>query len=395
MNVLLGKLFEKGLARSGVSFSLQNHPLIKHLDLHHVQECLSTADKEFMLLPTEDVRLFNSNNNLVVQKDWSIRGGSQSYELHGLTREHLAYQANRRSVLLIGDLPKVLADGAFDYWQNTSSTTDGLLVQGNRPLYLYESGRFIVLDKEGQATPYQLQPLNPRWSAFLNSFESNDFIIAEESASETVFKLPRYNLNFCVKAGQPQPHLVHQETGEQVIECPSPIHSAVAGLVLKNERQMRYLVPVSRFYATQDNAEQSNYYPVVHDTEGTIATACLNEDSTYRWSPLKPMWHYQNSEKSVSFRLKDGEPIADTVADALYLAYIYLATNQTEKAWKTLQDCNTRLGGLTGDPAELQFIAWICQDLPHILPEEKEQNKKATRNPPLCGLPTQSDEPSG
>ncbi len=385
MNVLLGKFFEKGLARSGVPFSLQNHPLMKHLNLHHAQDCLATADNEFMILPTEGVRLFGSKNKTIVQKDWTVQGQIQSYELRGLTKDHLAHRAKYNGITPLSlqtTLPKVLTDGTIDYWQNTSSPKEGLLVQHNRPLYRHESGRFIALDKDGKATPYQLTPLNPRWSAFLNSFESNAFILAEESPSDTVFKLPRYNLSFCLKSGQQEPSLSLKETDEQIIECPSPIHPAVAGLVLKNEQQTRYLVPVSRFYATEKGAQKSDYYPVVHDTQGTIANACLAHEWKRRPPLEKPLWNYQNSEKSVSFRLKDGEPIADTVADALYLAYMYLATNQTEKAWKILHDCNTRLGGLTGDPAELQFIAWICQDLPHVLPDEKEDSKATRATPP-------------
>ncbi len=385
MNVLLGKFFEKGLARSGVSFSLQNHPLMKHLNLHQAQACLATADNEFMILPTEGVRLFGSKDRIVVQKDWTVQGQTQSYELRGLTKDHLAHRAKYNGTTPLSlqtTLPMVLTDGTIDYWQNTSSPKEGLLVQHNRPLYRHKAGRFMALDKDSKVTPYQLTPLNPRWSAFLNSFESNDFILAEESPSDTVFKLPRYNLSFCLKSVQQEPSLSLKETDEQVIECPSPIHPAVAGLVLKNERQTRYLVPVSRFYATEKGAQKSDYYPVVHDTQGTIANACLAHEWKRRPPLEKPLWNYQNSEKSVSFRLKDGEPIADTVADALYLAYMYLATNQTEKAWKILHDCNTRLGGLTGDPAELQFIAWICQDLPHVLPDKKEDSKATRKTPP-------------
>ena len=77
----------------------------------------------------------------------------------------------------------------------------------------------------------------------------------------------------------------------------------------------------------------------------------------------------------------------------MYLVYIYLASNQTEKAWTVLEECNARLGGLTGDPRELQYINWICKHVPHILPSdasEYEKNKPVKKTPPYvaCQLKT-------
>lgn len=382
INVYLGKLFEKRLARSGVPFSIQKHPLIKHLGLEKNYECLSTADEKYMYLPSErkedEVHLFYDNDDLTIQKNWRIGGQTNTFELLPLTQDHLAAHANKRSIPLEPSLPKVLTDDTVDYWQHIASR-EAILTQNGAPLYAFKSGKFIVLDKDGNETAYTLKQLHPNWCTILNRFESNHFIIAHSSPIDTHIKLPRYGLEFKIDTSSAKPGLVYPKTGEKVVEGPSPIHPSVAGLVLENDRQTRYLVPVARFYATNDHARKGDFYPVIHDTNGTIANESLKVEWSIRPPARIPLWNYQNSERAISFRLQDGEPLPDSVADALYLAYIYLATNQTTKAWKVLEDCNTRLGGLTGDPAELQFISWICKDLPHILPNGE---KKAKRNTP-------------
>ncbi|MBA2657966.1 MAG: DUF3638 domain-containing protein [Tatlockia sp.] len=373
MNFVLGKIYENNFARTAVPYFIKHHLLIKHLGLNKIRECLITEDNNYLLLNFEnqEVHLFNQPNKLVVQKKWTINSQSRLYELKALTANHPAYFANRSAEILNPSLPWVLLDDNIDCWQDIESPENALLVQSNVPLYFLKSKQFIALDKDFQETKYQLIPLSSKWLSLLNSFESNRFIISEVSDEDTLFKLPRYNLSLQTKTTKNKAYLVLRETGEQIIDEPAPIHPAILGFILSNSRQLRYLVPVHRFYATEKLAEKSDFYPLVHDSRDIIADACLKR----LWQknpPLdKPMWDYQNNEKTISFRLIEGKPIADRVADAIYLAYLYLAANQTQNAWETLEDCNTRLGGLTGDPAEVQFINWICRDLPFLFQGKK------------------------
>ncbi|CEK12109.1 DUF3638 domain-containing protein [Legionella hackeliae] len=382
-NILECKLFERGLARSGVPLALQNHPLMKHLGLQDKQECLVNSDGSYMILPDKEneVSLFYQTDKLTVQKTWRVAGTVDEYELQPLTERHHAYHANRSISPTNSSLPLVLTDGSMDYWRSKNPIKGNLLVCNGKPSYLVKGGeKFVLLNEKGEETNYQLSKLKPEWIRLLNTFESNQFILAHSNPTDTVIKLPRYNLTFNVSDAKPE--LIHQETQECVVDAPSPIHPAVAGLLLEKKGHTRYLVPVSRFYATEKDAEPGDFYPVIHDTYGTIAKSEVKEEWKRRPPLQKPMWHYQGSERAISFRLHNGEPVADTVADALYLAYTYLATNQPEKAWAVLQDCNARLGGLTGDPAELQFVSWICEDLPHILAHKHDKQKKAIRSTP-------------
>ena len=390
--VFPGKLFDQGLARSGVPLAIQNHPLIKQEGLQSVRECFINADGNYMILEDQKktASLFYNNGQLTIQKEWLHQRKLQKYELQALTANHLAKQANKYIPPIKPDLPKILTDGSMNYWQDIADYQKGLLVQNSIPVYSVNAGKIRVLDAIGNETTAQLSTLNPKWRNLLDSFESNDFILAHVGPVNTVVKLPRYDLTFEINTKSANPGLVCKDTGEFVSNSPSPIHPAVAGLALQGKEQARYLVPVARFYATELNAEQSDFHPLIHDTNGTIASACLEEHWEQQPPLQKPLWHYQKSEAYVSFSLKDGEPVADTVADALYLVYMYLATNQTSKAWKILEDCNTRLGGLTGDPAELKYISWICKELPHILPGTKSDAHRSTPPYVACQLKAQS-----
>ena len=183
-NALLGKLFEKKLARGGVPLAIQNHPLIKHLGLNHIRECFATADESYLVLSDKDteVRLFYKDNKLTVQKDWTIQKKKGSYELQALTDDHLAKHAHANITVIEKSLPKVLTDGSMDYWRNTANSNEGLLVQNNVPKYSIRAGKLWPLDSNGREIGYHLTALG---ASPIKKFESNEFVLAYSSPSES------------------------------------------------------------------------------------------------------------------------------------------------------------------------------------------------------------------
>ncbi|MBA2711227.1 MAG: DUF3638 domain-containing protein [Tatlockia sp.] len=390
VNFFLGKFFENNLARTSLPLAIKNHPLIKHLGLETQQECLMSADGNYLVLPhkTNEIQLFYNNKSLIVQKKWQIDGSVQNYELHALSVKHLANHASESTPSIQCDLPAILKDNSMDFWRNTKSPECGLLVKNNCPLYYYKNGDLYLIDKKGNLSDYRLSVIDSKLYSTLNDFESNQFILAHKnSAANTVIKLPRYNLDFYLDNNKA---LILQETCEKVVDRPDFIHPSISGLTLEFEGYSRFIMPIARFYPSDKDLNIGDYYRMVHDKEGKIAAAFV-ELAWKRNPPLrKTLWDYENSEKQVSFRIQEGELIADNVADSLYLAYVHLSTHQAEKAWKILDDCNIRLGGLTGNPAELQYISWICERLPKgVLTKNK---KSFIKTPPYvaCRLKAQS-----
>lgn len=376
IDALAGQLFENNAARTGVPLKIQNHRLTRHLGMSHVRECLISGDSSRMVLADgdEELHLFYSNNQLTAQKVWAINGTKNTYELQALTREHDAFQANSNIDIVQSHLPNIFRDASMDFWRDVNNRSAGLLVKNGKPLYLVNKDKLVLLDSQGNETAFHLSPHS---GSPLNQFESSGFIVSHKGPEYSQVMLPRYHLNFDLK-GQ---DIINQETSEKVVDRESPIHPSVAGLIMAKNQYERYVVPVSRFYATKKNTRQGDFYSVIHDTSARLVEGDLRAHPDYVSAKEKPLWQYTDSERSISFRLKDGEPVADSVADTLYLAYMYLVTDQPEKGWNMLEECTTRFGGLTGDPAELQFISWICNELPAELPGKKK-DKYSKDTPP-------------
>lgn len=376
-NLILGKLFENNLSHSGLPLNLKNHPLLRHLQLNNPQQCSSSADECYFYLIQDKKRakIYHQNNKLTVQQYWTSDHVEQLYELQALTPNHLALEANQSINHIINDLPRILLDTGSDYWRSLSTPITGLLVQNNKARYKITDAIYL-LDEQENSTPFILKPLKNPWAALLTRFESSQFLLHHQSSDAAYVDLPRFNLRFSLSHN----NLTLEETKENILNCASPIHPSIAGLVLKKDTQQRMLVPIAPFYASTTGAEASGFYPLIHDINTTIAQNHIEKNLSHLQK--KPLWSYKNSGNYVSFRLKDGEAVADNAADALYLAYLYLASNQTQKAWNVLEDCRTRLGGLTGSADELKYCLWICNELPHILTGNDKETQKARRKTP-------------
>ena len=383
VDALQGKIFERNLAKAGVPLVIQNHPLMKQLGLQDERLCLINPAGTYMVFkrPGGNIHLFYNNDELIVQKEWTINGNTDLYELKALSNNHQAFHANNKLGLMHNTLPDVLTDGTMNYWKSVNSDQkEGILVKDNIPTYFVQNEQISPLNKQGFATPYQLCALNVYELQLFNVFETNRFIVAHEDNQSKFVTLPRFGLNF--KIDKRTNIVINEATEEQVISAPSPIHPAVTGLILEGKGQQRFVLPVVRLYGTEVGALESDFYPVVHDRENYIAANSLQELWAANPPEQIPQWSYTDSESYTSFQLIDGEPIADTPADALYLAYMYLVTNQPEKAWNILEDCNKRLGGLKGEPAELQYIKWICKDLPYKTDKNVAEPKDPAKDTP-------------
>ena len=374
IDVLQGRCYINELAQSHLPLAIQNHPLFCSLALTENTECLMSNDETIMILQSadkNDVYLRYRNGNLTIEKNWTINNQTQRYRLIPLTKHHLAHHENNQAQdTNYHNLPKILKDGDMNYWDRTDTyTNSGILVQQNTPIYEFNE-EFYPLDSNHCTTTHHLT--NQSQNNF-SAFEDIDFQIVSMGQTQMEVKLPRYDLTFVLDTTQSHKTYTCLETDETVLAYSTPIHPKVAGVTLLHHKQKRILVPIQRFYATEKNAHISEIYPVVHDIHGHIAEEALKNKWQVSPPPKEPLWHYTASEKTAQFKLNDDlTPIADTPADALYLTYIYLATHQTQKAWTQLEDCYSRLGGLTGNIAELQYINWIYNDLPHCLPQDQE-----------------------
>jgi hypothetical protein len=387
INLLLGKEFQGPWARFEIPFELAINPLIKHLGLDSEKECLVAENgKEFLLgVAPHQVYVELFDGVLTLSKKWTIENKVESYLIQPLNVNHPAHLVNNKlKPITTGQL--LFQDGSLDYWSskefiNGVFFAKGIFTKNQVPLYLCDWSGTYELDEKGERTGYQVKKLQTSEMAVLSQFEDPNFILALEGEDDVVYQLPRYTLRFIKSDNEPMRLF---ETQEEVLENPQEylnpkLAYGIANLVLKNEKgDTRCLVPVQRFYAAVPDT--SGMHKAVHDTGNRIAQSCLADLTS-----VPKIWHYDKAETLCSFSLKEGEPTADNVSDALYLAYLYLATDQPQKAWHTLSLCSNELGGLTGDLRELTYIIWIRTATLHHPPGEKAPkaaNKPERNTPP-------------
>lgn len=366
LNLLKGHFVVNGFAQVAMPIAIQQHALIRHLGLQAISPCLVNEDgNQVMLMDAgTSVRIIKtSRNTLLLYKKWEIAGSQTEWLLHPLSRQHLAFRECHDGYHERDMLPEILKDGSMELWTSQDSS---LLTQDRQPRYLWQGDRIMLLDAQGAATESELRPLTDMQHHLLDQFESPDFMLHIQSPTGSELSLPRYNLIF----DQVDDNLYLRGSEEYILNAPSPIDPLVAGLILSREGQSRYLVPVQRVMLGWLNPQtHCQLYPFKHDIYHVIPTDLL--DIEEQQTVNRSIWHYQGSERTVSYPLENGEPQTNIPGDALYLAYLYLASNQPDKAWATLDTCNRQLGGLTGSPDELQYIRWIVKDLPFVSSECK------------------------
>ena len=80
------------------------------------------------------------------------------------------------------------------------------------------------------------------------------------------------------------------------------------------------------------------------------------------------------------------KPYPENSEQALFLAYQYLGAHQADKALAVLNDCEKRLGGLSGRYQELQFLSWIIDKLPEQMEKQSDEVTLATPQVIACQL---------
>lgn len=368
-DVILGRLFNKNtaLAYTATPLALQHHPLLHQLGYADVLQCQSSDNETYLILSinSETIYLTHCNSQLTVQKKfaWS---SNKRYQLQPLTLDHLAYHANKSIDVESNNLPMILKDGSMNYWAGIGLSNlfdgEGILTRDNIPVYEQYNSKLYCLNSDGSRNGAYLTNVP---STVIDSFEGRQFILAHQQTANLIeIILPRFALRF--EYDTQSKTLIELAHHERVVSCPSPIAPSVAGLVLQSSQHKRLIVRVNRFYVTKPSTDPCAFFPVYHDINSKIDEDCLAEDYKRNPPQQKGLWYYENNERCVSFHLDEsGRPHAKNAADGLYLAYLYLVTNQTQLAWNTLDECKIQWGGLKGHPDELLFITWIFQSTPY------------------------------
>ncbi|HBI22498.1 MAG TPA: hypothetical protein DDY37_07965, partial [Legionella sp.] len=199
----------------------------------------------------------------------------------------------------------------------------------------------------------------------LSAMESSEFIAVAQKGHEYIATLARYGLQYSI-----QDHAIHMDWEGSRYR----LQNASAGRWGEGIRHLTFVagthaicvLPVQPFIQTHERSQQSAYYRLEQDTGANIPRHVMRKRMRGEDKPL--LWQYTGTEQYVVLKMNEkGEPNPQNSAEALYLCYVYLGSNQPDKAWAILDDCDKRLGGLSGTYDEMRYLSWIITALPYPL----------------------------
>lgn len=371
-NIWQGRGYHNGLAETELPTQLKSH--LNSAQINPPETVSINVEGDYVTFDEEEhaVEIFNvGGDRFELWKEWTIGDQKTKYERIPEPK----------------GIPESLQDEKLHWWQSIDpkSRYQAIVVQNNVPIFGVSEDRMFVLAEQGQQELLPANNLPSALQGIISRFENENYCLVYKSADKISMNLKRFGLTF--EARSEAPVWILPQTGEWIDHTQAmPIDSRVKGLVLKpkddkKKEEGRILVPVALFYAQNDDLTDNNDgYPVVHDNNQVIAKANIKDYCKKNAMLVNSRWSCEGSERYVSFTLKNGKPVAATVEDSLYLAYLYLTTDHPEKAWEILSTCTN----LSGSFAELQYIRWICAELPHVLPSNETDY---TRNRPTRDTP--------
>ncbi len=268
----------------------------------------------------------------------------------------------------------ILRDGRLYLRNEEGSLSDYQVVKLGFPPELTSTLRGLIFEKSSSKneTPFD----------FLMNFEAPQFIeVQKKSAREsgTIIKFPRYVqdetvLEFRSKEVNGRDELVWQQdpnyaidlhNGQAVIDgLPNALRLKPISLEKedkeKKERKEIALIPVCPLIAPKKGDRKQN--ACVLDIEGNyledLRLEKVGEEGVIGQFNAKA-WDLAGTQRFAKFQIgKDGELIASSSSDYLYLAYLYSSNDKMDEAFKALQKFE-ELGGFSGLREDAQILSWM------------------------------------
>lgn len=367
-------VFQEAMATQPTPIDILSHPITRYFGMDTCYSSFISADGLIIELKDSQtsLRFIKRLENYSIQKKWVDTDGRVSwYELQALSLEQSQYW----QIPLAPSNPtlgKILTQRDALLWVCEDPPHHFLLCNGlEKPPYYGASG---------QLTDGRLTLCHPTtWiHKRLKSFEAPEFIDVWEDSQEQKYNidLSRYGLH--LHATQEGIFMLYNDKKYALTDTADFFSSSAPHLLIQHGTQRHLIIPIQRFINTKKRSAHNEYYELHLDTAHSIANAILKEllgDNTLQ------CWQFSQTERCFIYTVTDGNVQPQTPEEALYLCYIYLGTHQEDKAWAILEDCDKRLGGLSGTYQELEILSWIVNDLPYHLDKKEKPNARISSPP--------------
>ena len=382
-------LHTNGMVYSPIPLDILHHPVMSCLHFKTGVTCLMSADGLcFEIGDVAPLRFVKRTptSGYRVQKQWSVNGLSQWYELHHVTDAHQKHYGLETERCELPYLPNHFKDRETQIWLPCTGENAYLIVENKGPSYLYNNfqsiGTMKQLDAKGDETGFWLCDENSELSSFYDGFEASQFTAILKKDNLLQIKFYRYNLTllgrreksgwvFCLE-DSPSYVLSHPQSGSLL---------NVLGLFFEDQHTLLRVcyLPVQQFICEDVLSPYSEFHNLKLDVKGEISKKVVEKG-------MEPpdvsmlLWQHTGSQRFIRYVVDaENQLQPETSCDALYLCYVYLGSQQPERAWRVLEDLAKRLGGLQGTADELIILNWILNSLPRVL---DEKDSKATISVP-------------
>lgn len=372
LDLELGSLYKENKKLSPMPLSFYRSPLFKHFNLEQETSCFTYSGDQVIEFSKPDgiIRFIKEKDCFRIQKEFLFQGQKKWYELVPLNSEQKNTFKLSNSIL-DHKLPDIITDGGMSVWQECDTSASTFLFTENNQLAFYKPANELAIYSYARNEALRNDITEGR-------FDNSKFVVS--SGNEIFFK--RYGIKLLQQGSNyvysKRPSFIYQKNAA----FPIP---GVASLGFKESYEKKgellernyFIVPVQAFIYSKEKVQEGELFSFKQDISNVIAKSKM----ILRWysQGLRrheyPQWHYENTCRSILFPLVDGKPKPEKASDGLYLAYLYLAAGQPEKAWEVLQDIQ-----LEGRAEELTYLNWIVNGLPVVL--DKELDTETIRQMP-------------
>ena len=205
--------------------------------------------------------------------------------------------------------------------------------------------------------------------SILNRLEADEFIEQiERDDNTTCWHLPRYHLTI----EEDKEHNGYRTTdGQYRLRYPTVKDDVFgSGLMFESitdKNKVFLAIPLQRYYQPEikdeEEKESGAHYVWTHDFHNQLAKGSMGSNDQFRG------WNFNGSERMIHYTLKDGhiDPTIASYADKVYLAYLYLAQDQAEKAFEILTSTKFQ-----PTPDVVERLWWIITQLPAAADDQIE-----------------------
>lgn len=388
IHVEQGLVYKGNMAYGMTPMEIRTHPVLQQLGIKEVTSCFISADGKMLQIeqPPHSLRFIKEIDHYNIEKLWDNGDGCPAwYQLMPLSRVQQHFlQLPTSSMVNESPFADVIKERNTLAWVRLDKQELLLTDAQNGPAFrgqIFGSGSLELRRVDENAVLLQK---NTWIHQLCQTIEDPKFITVTEKDDEYTANLARYHLRFSIPKSDKQLYFTSDGHRYQYQEGNPPLGEGTASMLFSDGKRALCLLPIQRFINTDTREADGEYYQLRQDTQAAIPHKIV-EKLIGKENPqfLQCFWQYSDTERYIVLSMKAGKPIPETPAEALYLCYVYLGSNQPEKAWEVLDDCDKRLGGLTGQYDELKYLSWICNNLnlPRALKEGDEE--AIISNPPF------------